>query len=120
MHCTLSHIQTYIVSRIIYIPNYTNNKLNRHQASCNFGGTAERIYIEPEIKCVAKNTKSIDDLCAASRWACSEEQNYADVDVQCDDDWKKCCQDMECSDNKDLVLKVVTDVYEEYDSQVYY
>ena len=66
-------------------------------------------------ECRAKTESSDEELCEGSTWAC-EDQDYTEMDFSCNEEWRKCCKDLECT--HDEVVTVVSDVYDEYDKKV--
>ena len=63
-------------------------------------------------------------LCSNSNWACYEQQYAPNMRPACNSAWRKCCEEYlrngNYNCNKEETLRVVSAVYEQYDSQVSY
>ena len=67
-------------------------------------------------KCEAKPNARKSTLCGNSKWACYTQKYAPNMSSACTSAWKSCCRSRRCS--QEDIVKTVSAVYEQYDSQV--
>jgi len=72
-------------------------------------------------KCQAKMART-RVLCSNSNWACYQQSYAPNMSPACNSAWRKCCAEYlrngRYNCNKEETMRVVSAVYEQYDSQV--